>query len=88
MLTFSKTGSLVTLNWTAAAGAASYRLRVGTAPGLTNLLDADMGGVTGVQANAAGLPPGPYFARVVAVNACCVSAASKQVSVPVPLVPS
>ncbi len=84
MLTFSKAGSLVTLNWSAAPGAASYRLRVGTAPGLTNLLDADVGGVTGLQANAAGLPPGQYFVRVVAVNACGISAASNEVSIPLP----
>jgi hypothetical protein len=84
MLTFSKAGSLVTLNWSAAPGAASYRVRVGTAPGLNNLLDADVGGVTGLQANAAGLPTGQYFVRVVAVNTCGISAASNEVSVPLP----
>lgn len=83
-LAFSKAGSLVALTWSAAQDAVSYRLRVGTATGLTNLLDADLGAATGLQANAAGLPPGQYFARVVAVNACGVSGPSNEVVIPVP----
>jgi hypothetical protein len=62
----------------------SYRLRVGTAPGLSNLLDTDVGGLTALQANAAGLPPAQYFVRVVAVNACGLSGESNEVSIPIP----
>lgn len=83
-LTFAKAGSLVTISWSGAAGAVSYRLRVGTAPGLSNLLDADVGGVTALQANVAGLPAGQYFVRVVASNACGVSAPSNEVPIPIP----
>jgi predicted phage tail protein len=62
------TGSTVLLSWPAATGqAASYAIEAGSAAGLSNLAQVDVGGLLAFTANA---PPGTYFVRVRATNAC------------------
>jgi hypothetical protein len=61
---------VVNLSWNApatGAGPFSYIIDVGTASGLTNLVSAPVGGTTGLAVAA---PPGTYFVRVRAGNAC------------------
>lgn len=83
-LTFTKAGNLLTVSWSAVPGASSYRLRAGTAPGLVNAYDAEIGNVPGVQFGIAGIPPGQYFVTVVATSVCGASAASNEVLIPIP----
>lgn len=71
-------GATVRLSWNRAVGAQGYRLEAGTASGLANLVNADMGDVTSFQGI---VPPGTYFVRVRGVNAAGVSAPSGQVTV-------
>ncbi len=78
------TGSILTLSWNASANATSYRLLVGSAPGVGNLLTADVGIGTAVSANTSGAPSGNYFVRVVANTPCGTSAPSNEVTVTVP----
>jgi hypothetical protein len=56
-------GSLVTLTW--AAAGATYDLEVGTSPGATNVLAANVGPLTTVSGT---VPPGTYYYRLYAVN--------------------
>jgi hypothetical protein len=66
-------GRVVTLSWAApASGAApfSYIIDAGNGPGLSNVLSAPVGGVTSLAVQA---PPGTYFVRVRAANACAAS---------------
>jgi hypothetical protein len=74
---FTRSGSLVTLNWNAAPGASDYVIEVGSAPGLSNLL------VVGVPGGpiSASAPPGTYFARVRARNRCGVGSSSNEIVV-------
>lgn len=83
-MTFSKSGAILTVGWTPSPNADSYRLQAGTAPGLSNVLDANIGSVTGLQANISGVPAGTYFVRVVAINGCGGSGPSTEVAIPVP----
>ena len=83
-LTFSKAGTNLTISWTPAAGATTYRLVAGTAPGLSNAFDGVLGSATSQTFNVAGIPGGVYFVRVLAINACGSSGASNEVAIPLP----
>jgi predicted phage tail protein len=76
---------VVTLSWaTPVTGAApfSYIVDVGSAPGLTNMLSAPVGGSTSLAVAA---PPGTYYVRVRAANACAAtSPASNERMIVVP----
>jgi hypothetical protein len=69
-------GTTVSLSWTAVASATSYRLRAGSAPGATNVLDASVGNLTALTAAAS---PGTYYVRVYAVVGGIEGAASNEV---------
>ena len=71
-------GATLRLSWNRAPGAQSYRLESGTASGLANLFNGDVGDVSSLEGL---VPPGTYFVRVRAANAAGVSAASTQVTV-------
>lgn len=79
----SKVGSIATMIWQPALGATGYRLRAGTAPGLSNVLDADLGLTTSLSVPISGVPGGTYYLRVVAASACG-QAASNEVALVVP----
>jgi hypothetical protein len=68
-LSVSTTGSQVSFNWSAAAGAAGYRLEVATGPagpvGFSQVFGA---GTTSFSYPTA--PAGTYYARVVSLSAC------------------
>lgn len=83
-LMFNKSGTNLTVNWIAGAGATSYRLLAGTAPELSNAVDVNVGGATSQGFNIAGIPAGTYYVRVVSVNACGNSGASNEVAIPLP----
>ncbi len=74
-------GSLATLRWNAPSSGgqpSGYGLFVGTAPGQSNMLN---GLVLGPGLAVAGnVPPGRYYARLVAFNGAGVGAASNEVS--------
>jgi hypothetical protein len=63
---------IVTLNWAPASGTAplAYTVDVGSESGLTDLLSAPVGGVTGLSVQA---PPGRYYVRIRAANACAAT---------------
>ena len=65
--TSSVSGRIVTVGWGAAGSAASYLFEVGSAPGQSNLVLSNVGGVLGLSGAA---PPGVYYARVRGVNGC------------------
>jgi enediyne biosynthesis protein E4 len=79
-LSFTVTGSFVTLNWAAGGGPppSSYTIEVGFTSGATN-----MAFDTGNAATSLGTPaaPGTYYVRVRGVNVCGASAASNQVTI-------
>ena len=75
---FSQSGPIVVLVWAAAAGAQDYVIEVGSAPGLSNMLVAPLGATTTLTAMA---PPGRYYARIRARNACGSGAASNEIVV-------
>jgi predicted phage tail protein len=77
-LTATVNGQGVALGWTAALGAMTYRVEAGSAPGLANLFNADVGDVTLLQATAG---PGAYFVRVRAANTIGVGPPSNEVRV-------
>ncbi len=64
-----------------AGGAASYLIAVGNAPGTSNLLLSDVGPMTTVSASG---PPGTYYVRILARNACGSSVGSNEVVVTIP----
>jgi len=65
--TSSVSGRNVTLGWGAAGSASSYLLEVGSASGLVNLVQSNLGSVLGVNGV---VPPGAYYARVRGVSGC------------------
>ena len=81
---FGVTGNHVTLAWTppvTASAPVSYLVDVGSAPGLANLLVAQAGPVTAVGTPA---PPGTYYVRVRAQNACGTGPPSNEQIITVP----
>jgi hypothetical protein len=80
---FTRAGRVVTLEWAAPAGnVARYVAEVGSAPGLSNIVVADLGGATTITTQA---PPGTYYVRLRAINGCGVAgAASSEIVVVVP----
>jgi hypothetical protein len=83
-LQFSRTGSFVALAWSAPSSGptpASYTLVVGSQAGASDILVFPAGPATSTGASA---PPGTYYVRVLAQNACGVSGASNEVVVVVP----
>jgi hypothetical protein len=91
-LTSSVSGTTVSLGWSASAGASSYQLEAGSASGIADLFNGDVGANTTVVTPA---PPGTYFVRVRAKSACGISPPSNEVTVvvetvctPIPIVPT
>lgn len=83
-LIFGVTSQTVTLAWTppsTGSGPLNYIVEAGSAPGLANLLVAPVGALTAVGTPA---PPGSYFVRVRAQNACGTSTPSNEQSITVP----
>lgn len=83
-ITATRVGSLVTVSWTPPAtgtGPVGYTLLAGTASGLSNVGEFPMGGALSISTGA---PPGTYFLRVRAANACGVSTDSIETSITVP----
>lgn len=83
-LTVAKNGTALGFTWTAPAGTppSNYVFLVGSAPGASNLVVASTGSTaTSLAGNA---PPGAYYVRVLAQNACGQSAPSNEVFVTVP----
>jgi DNA-binding beta-propeller fold protein YncE len=76
-VTVSVSGTTAHLSWTPAAGppALSYILEAGTASGLSNVFNGNVGNTTQLSAAA---PPGTYYVRVRAVNAVGPGAASTE----------
>ena len=79
-LTASVSGNTVVLSWAPAAGPAalSYFLEAGTATGLSNVFNGNVGNTTQLSAAA---PPGTYFVRVRGINAFGTGAASVEQAV-------
>jgi hypothetical protein len=80
-LTGSVNGTTVSLSWGSVAGATSYVLEAGTAPGQSNLAVLDLGSATTLTATAGA---GTYYVRVKAKNACGTSVASNEFTLTVP----
>jgi len=83
-LTIAKSGTFLTIRWTAPAGTppTSYTLAVGSAPALSDLAVLPTGNAsTTLSGNA---PVRQYYVRVLAQNACGLSDPSNEVSVAVP----
>jgi hypothetical protein len=77
----SNAGGVVSLNWSAGAGAAtSYILEAGSAPGLSNLANSDLGSAAQTFTTT-GVASGTYYVRVRAKNACGISGPSNEVVV-------
>ena len=77
----SITGGTVVLAWTAATGGpTSYVIEAGSAPGLANLANSDLGSPTPAL-TATGVGPGTYYVRVRARNGCGTSGASNEIIV-------
>lgn len=79
--TASVTSGIVTLRWTPSAGATGYVITAGAAAGAADVRVTTSGAVTRLDAAA---PPGRYFVRVAAMNACGVGANSDGAVVTVP----
>ncbi|HXG90336.1 MAG TPA: cupin domain-containing protein [Vicinamibacterales bacterium] len=76
-LAISQTGSVVQLTWSGpSGGATSYVVRAGSAPGQSNYADFATGSTA--TALTASAPPGTYYVRVHARNACGLSGASNE----------
>ncbi|MGE0361287.1 MAG: hypothetical protein AB7H93_07365 [Vicinamibacterales bacterium] len=71
------TGSSVALAWTFSADASTYVLEAGTAPGLANLFNGDIGGATALQAPVGA---GTYFVRVRSRRGIALGPPSAEVS--------
>lgn len=73
-------GASVRLTWNRVAGATSYRIEAGSASGLANLVNADLGDVNAFEGL---VPPGTYYVRVRGVTGGSVTGPSNQVTVAV-----
>jgi hypothetical protein len=82
-LAFSKSGPILTLTWLPGSGATGFRLQAGTAPGLANAFDGNVGG-SSQQFNLTGIPAGVYYVRVLSTNTCGNSGPSNEIAIPVP----
>ena len=82
-LTYARSGRMVTLAWhgTVATAQSSYIIEAGSAPQGTNVLVAAVGTGTSVTTPA---PPGTYYVRVRAQNACGTSVPSNEQVIVVP----
>ncbi|MDH4065192.1 MAG: hypothetical protein OEW19_12395, partial [Acidobacteriota bacterium] len=78
MLAFTVAGLDVRFTWTASATAANYTLEAGQATGAADLANVSVGYVTAFAASG---PPGVYYVRTRAQNACGTSAPSNEVVV-------
>ena len=77
-LTHSVNGSIVSLAWVPPGGGCpvtQYFLQAGSAPGLANIANLNVGQQLTLQTTA---PPGTYFVRVVAANASGLSSPSNE----------
>jgi glucose/arabinose dehydrogenase len=83
-LTFTKSGTIVSMSWTGVFGATSYRVSAGTAAGSSNVTVMDVGAQTSLQAGTAGVAAGIYYVRVAAISACGVSGPSNEIAVTLP----
>jgi hypothetical protein len=83
-LAVAKAGGVATFTWSAPLGATSYRLQVGTSPGAVNVLDIDVGNGVALSVGLAGVSPGTYYVRVIAVSTCGAGNPSNEVPVAVP----
>jgi hypothetical protein len=82
--TFSVSARTVALAWNAAStgnAPSTYVVEAGSGPTLANLLSTPVGAVTSVVTTA---PPGTYYVRVRAQNACGTSAPSNEQVIVVP----
>lgn len=77
-LTHTVTGNLVQLSWQPAALATTYVLEAGSGPGLADIVSLSTGSLPALNASA---PPGTYYVRVRARNACGASAPSDEIVV-------
>jgi hypothetical protein len=79
----SVSGTRVTLRWDgpATGDASAFIIEAGSALGLKNLYEANIGNATELSVNA---PDGTYYVRVRAVNSCGVSAPSQDIVIVVP----
>jgi hypothetical protein len=81
---FSLAGRVVTLTWTPPAAGTdpfTYILEAGSSSGLANLFNGAVGGITTLSVQA---PPGTYFVRVRAQNACGAGGASAERIIVIP----
>jgi hypothetical protein len=75
-LNHTLSGSTVDLSWQTVAVAATYVVEAGSGPGLSNLASIASGSLSSLTATA---PPGTYYVRVRARNACGTSSASNEI---------
>jgi hypothetical protein len=75
-------GTTVTLTWAPGIGAASYRLLVGSSPGLNDVVMSDLGSAA-TTGSATNVRAGTYFVRVQSLNACGQSGVSNEAVVSV-----
>jgi hypothetical protein len=80
-LSFSVTGSIVTLTWASSADAVYYVVEAGSVPGAANLFNAPIGSEPRVTAP---VPPGRYYVRVRAGNDLGLSGPCAEVVIDVP----
>ncbi|MBI3399993.1 MAG: hypothetical protein HY048_01125 [Acidobacteria bacterium] len=74
-------GSTVTLSWSVPSGATSFVLEAGSATGLSNLANTDVGGTPSYVATGVGA--GTYYVRVRAKNSCGTGSPSNETTVTV-----
>jgi hypothetical protein len=78
----SNAGRTVVLRWTGSTGSpTSYLVEAGSAPGLANLANVDVGVTTSLTAG--GVAPGAYYVRVRARNSCGTSGPSNEIQLTV-----
>jgi hypothetical protein len=78
----SVSGSTVVLSWNEVPLAYTYVIQAGSAPGSSNLVNADLGSnLPGLRAT--GVAAGTYYVRVLARTPCATSGPSNEILVPV-----